>query len=100
MDETGTGGRFDRPENFYAVYGGFRKYVRPDLAPKHIRQFDTNIWKAGRFHPDMPVLEFSCGTGIFLAYLMHKGVRRLAGVDQDANVRGLMPDEIATHFAE
>ena len=87
MNETGTGtgteGRFERPEDFYAVYDGYRDYVRPDLAAKHIRLFDANIWQPGRFHPDMAVFEVGCGTGIFLAYLLHKGVRRLVGVDQD-----------------
>lgn len=100
MIETGTEGRFERPEDFYAVYGGYRDYVRPDLAPKHIRLFDANIWQPGRFRPDMAVLEFGCGTGIFLAYLLHKGVRRITGVDQDANVRRHMPDDIASHFIE
>ena len=104
MNETGTGtgteGRFERPEDFYAVYDGYRDYVRPDLAAKHIRLFDANIWRPGRFHPDMAVLEFGCGTGIFLAYLLHKGVGHFIGVDQDANLRRHMPDEIAEHFAE
>ena len=100
MNEAGTEGRFERPEDFYAVYGGYRDYVRPDLAPKHIRLFDANIWQPGRLRPDMAVLEFGCGTGIFLAYLLHKGVRRITGVDQDANVRRHMPDDIAGHFIE
>ena len=43
MNETGTEGRFERPEDFYAVYDGYRDYVRPDLAAKHIRLFDANI---------------------------------------------------------
>ncbi len=100
MNENGTEGRFERPEDFYAVYGGYRDYVRPDLAAKHIRQFDVNIWRPGALRPDMAVLEVGCGTGIFLAYLLHKGVGRVCGIDQDANVRGHMPDDIATHFVQ
>lgn len=60
---------FKSPEDFYQVYDAHRTYVRPDVRPKHVRNFDDQFWKPADCMPTMSVLEIGCGTGLFLAYL-------------------------------
>ena len=86
---------FARPEDFYRVYDRHREYVRPDLRAKHIRQFDRHVWNVGGFAPAHAVLEIGCGTGIFLAYLAHKGITDFAGIDLDPLVKDHMPEDLA-----
>lgn len=80
-------------------YGGYRRDYEPvRLSAKHVRQFDHEFARAGRFAPTMSVLELGCGNGLFLQYLAHKGTRDFIGVDQDAGVAACMPAAIAERF--
>jgi cyclopropane fatty-acyl-phospholipid synthase-like methyltransferase len=86
---------FEKPEDFYSVYDQHRTYVRAEVRPKHIRNFDDQFWKPADVTADMSVLELGCGTGLFLAYLKAKGIDDFQGVDADAKVRDFMPEDIA-----
>lgn len=85
---------FERPEDFYRTYDRQRPYVRSDVRRRHIREFDRNLWKPGRFQPGHRVLELGCGIGQFLAFLETKGVGDFIGVEMDPRVRELMSPTI------
>lgn len=87
--------KFEKVEDFYAVYGENRTYVRAEVRNKHIAEFDRNLWRPAGFRTDHRILEIGCGTGLFLAYLRAKGVIDFVGLDQDANITAYMPDAIA-----
>ncbi len=86
---------FHKPEDFYSVYGEHRTYVRAEVRKKHIRQFDEQFWFPSAARSDLSVLELGCGTGLFLAYLKHKGVGDFSAVEADRDVLDYMPDDIA-----
>ncbi len=85
--------------NFYDVYTGFRPYEPPVLKSKHIQQFDYEFWTAAGCETSSAVLEVGSGTGMFLAYLEHKGVARYFGLDTDEAVLEVLPDSIKQNFA-
>ncbi len=85
--------------NFYDIYTGFRPYEPPVLKPKHIQQFDYEFWTAAGCDKASTVLEVGSGTGMFLAYLEHKGVARYLGLDTDEAVLKVLPESIKQNFA-
>ena len=87
--------RFERPEDFYAVYDEYKNYAAPDLREKHVRWMDREFWGPAQCDAGMSFLEIGCGTGQFLKYLHHKGVRRFVGIDLDPKVLAYIPDELA-----
>ncbi|MDP7098932.1 MAG: class I SAM-dependent methyltransferase [Rhodospirillales bacterium] len=86
---------FDKPEDFYRVYGEHRTYAPAETRRKHIRQFDAQFWRPAECRAGMSVLELGCGTGIFLAYLRRKRIAEFVGVDADEAVKKYMPDDVA-----
>ncbi|HEC14559.1 MAG TPA: class I SAM-dependent methyltransferase [Rhodospirillales bacterium] len=88
-------GEFRKPEDFYNVYNEHRTYVRAEARKKHIRQFDEQFWLPASARNHMSVLELGCGTGLFLAYLKHKGVSDFSAVEADRDVLDYMPEDIA-----
>ena len=70
---------FEKPEDFYKVYAAYKRYQTPILKKKHIRWFDQEIWTPARCTPETSILELGSGSGEFLAYLKHTGVRRFLG---------------------
>ena len=89
--------RFERPEDFYAVYDEYKDYAPSDLRAKHVRWLDREFWEPARCAAAMSFLEIGCGTGQFLKYLHHKGARRFVGIDLNTKVLAYMPDELAAH---
>lgn len=90
--------KFDTLEDFYQVYDQHRTYVRAEVRPKHIRNFDEQFWVPAEALSSHSVLELGTGTGLFLAYLLAKGCTDLAGVDGDAAVVDYMPEAVAACF--
>ena len=84
--------------NFYGEYENFKGYQTPDLRKKHIAQFDREFWKISGCTPDMSVLEIGCGSGQFLRYLAHKGVRFFRGLDHDPALRAHIHSDVAENF--
>ena len=82
----------------YEDYAAFKNYETPDLKPKHIRQFDRDFWAPAFCTADTSVLEVGCGTGRFLRYLKAKGVNNITGIDQDAGLSKVMPDDVSDNF--
>jgi SAM-dependent methyltransferase len=87
--------RFEKPEDFYAVYDRHRTYVRAEVRKKHLAEFGRNLWVPGEFAPKQRVLELGCGVGLFLAYLQRMGAGETVGVEMDAKALDYMPPEIA-----
>jgi len=83
-----------KPEDFYAVWADHRTYAPAVLKPKYVRQFNDQFWIPARCAPNLSVLEVGCGTGLFLTYLMDKGVTDLTGVDPEPRVLDHMPPAI------
>lgn len=83
---------------FYEGYGDFKGYSTPTLKKKHIKRFDKHVWQPAAFSTDMSVLEFGCGTGMFLAYLKAKGVTSFIGLDHDVKLADHLPDGLSDHF--
>ena len=46
----------------------------------------------------MSILEIGCGTGLVLANLRQKGVRKLIGIDQDTNLEKVLPGPVVDCF--
>jgi SAM-dependent methyltransferase len=88
----------ERAPGFYGSYASHKGYATPTLGPKEVRRFDAEIWGPATFSPGHSVLEIGCGTGLFLAYLKAKGVSRLLGIDLDAAVASVLPDQVRPHF--
>lgn len=87
--------KFEKPEDFYAVYAAHRVQVPAEIRRKHIAEFDRNIWQPCGFKNDQRILEVGCGTGLFLAYLKAKSVSDFTGIDIDASGKEFMPADIA-----
>ena len=77
---------FKKPEDFYQVYMEHRTYVAPIIRKKHIRNFDQQFWRPGKVSSEHSVLELGCGTGLFLAYLNAKKIKKFNGIDSDPNI--------------
>ena len=77
---------FQKLEDFYRVYDQHRTYVRAEVRPKHLRNFDEQFWRPARVSAGHSVLELGSGVGLFLAYLVTKGVTDFTGVEQDEMV--------------
>ena len=86
---------FQKLEDFYRVYDQHRTYVRAEVRRKHLRNFDKQFWRPARASTGHSVLELGSGVGLFLAYLVAKGVTDFAGVEQDEMVIDYMPEDIA-----
>ena len=86
---------FERPEDFYAVYDEHRTYVRAEVRKKHMAEFTRNIWIPAQFQTSHRVLELGCGVGLFLAYLLAKGVTNVTGIEMDPKAREYMPADVA-----
>lgn len=69
--------------------------MKAEVRKKHIRNFDEQLWRPGQFNGNHSVLELGTGTGLFLAYLLAKGITRFSGVDGDPLVKDHMPETIA-----
>jgi len=89
---------FDKPEDFYKVYDSYKVYEPQNLKPKHIRSFDREFWRPSLCSPEMSFLEIGCGTGLFLDYLRHKGVKDYLGVEQDQHAVDAAMPEISPHI--
>ena len=87
--------KFEKLEDFYQVYENHRTYVPAVVRKKHIRNFDEQVWRPGKFESSQSVLELGTGTGLFLAYLVAKGLTDFKGVDGDPKTLEFMPDNIA-----
>ena len=87
--------KFEKLEDFYQVYENHRTYVPAVIRKKHIRNFDEQVWVPGKFEPSQSVLELGTGTGLFLAYLISKGLTNFKGVDGDPKTLDYMPDNIS-----
>ncbi|MCH7487470.1 MAG: class I SAM-dependent methyltransferase [Proteobacteria bacterium] len=86
---------FLKLEDFYQVYDRHRTYIRAEVRRKHLRNYDEQFWRPARASAGHSVLELGSGTGLFLAYLVCKGVTDFTGVEQDEKVIDYMPDDIA-----
>ncbi len=75
-----------------------RTLAPPVLKAKHVRQFDAQVWNPARCTAAMSYLELGCGTGLFLAYLLSKGVRRMIGIDREPLVLDQTLPAVATHM--
>lgn len=84
---------------FYDTYGASKKYTTPELSTKHIRRFDSEVWYPAKMSKDMRCLEIGCGTGQFLAYLDHKGVRDFRGLDLDPALSEIVPAQVRDRFS-
>ncbi|MDA8229905.1 MAG: class I SAM-dependent methyltransferase [Magnetospirillum sp.] len=89
----------DTAPGFYGSYASYKKYATPEIGPKHIRRFDTDIWRPGACAADMRFLEIGCGTGAFLAYLAAKGVTDFVGIDHDPALAAVIPETVRDRFA-
>ena len=82
----------------YESYNTFKSYSTPVVKEKHIRRMDAEIWGPGGYTADMAVAELGCGTGLVLAYLQAKGIRDIAGIDQDAALTDVVPAQVRDRF--
>lgn len=89
---------FDKLEDFYKVYDSYKVYEQQALKPKHVRSFDREFWRPSLCSPEMSFLEIGCGTGIFLDYLRHKGVKEFTGIEQVQAAVDAANPEIAPHI--
>jgi cyclopropane fatty-acyl-phospholipid synthase-like methyltransferase len=85
----------NKATDFYADYGRFKAYQTPKLNRKQIARFDREFWDKTGCTKEMAVLEVGCGCGLFLSYLLEKGVGDFLGVDLDPGVRGHLPDGLS-----
>lgn len=83
---------------FYATYREFKGYETPSLKPKHIRDFDREIWNKSLCQTDMRFLEVGCGTGQVLSYLKTKGAKDVTGIDQDPALADYIPKIAKNNF--
>lgn len=83
---------------FYQTYGAAKSYSTPNLNKKHVRRFDSEVWFPASMDSTMRCLEIGCGTGQFLSYLHHHGVRDFAGIDLDPTLADVVPDVVKDHF--
>lgn len=84
--------------DFYRGYEDFKGYQTPNLRKKHIIQFDREFWTISECTSDMSVLEIGSGSGQFLRYLSHKGVRFFRGLDHDAALSAHIHPDVAKNF--
>ena len=87
--------KFEKLEDFYQVYNNHRNYVPAKVRKKHIRNFDEQFWRPAAVEMHHSILELGTGTGLFLAYLESKGIKKFSGVDSDPKVLEFMPKSIA-----
>jgi len=83
---------------FYDTYAASKNYTTPTLGPKHIARFDNEVWGPAAMNPSMRCLEIGCGTGHFLSYLHHKGVRDLKAIDLDTALSPVIPENVRDRF--
>lgn len=83
---------------FYETYGASKSYTTPSLNAKHIRKFEAEVWQPAGADPTMRCLEVGCGTGHFLSFMKHKGVADFTGIDLDASLGDVVPDDVRDHF--
>ena len=83
---------------FYDTYARFKDYRSPRLEAKHVAAFDREFWTPAACAPGMAVLEIGCGTGLFLAYLRHKGAGEIVGIDRDPALAAHVPAEVREAF--
>jgi len=83
---------------FYDTYAASKNYTTPELGRKHIARFDAEVWAPSDMTPDMHCLEIGCGTGHFLSYLHHKGVRHLKAIDLDTALSTVIPENVRDRF--
>ena len=83
---------------FYANYWEFKGYETQTLKPKHIRDFDREIWNKTQCNTDMRFLEVGCGTGQVLGYLKSKGAKDVTGIDQDPALAEFIPEAAQNDF--
>lgn len=83
---------------FYESYGDAKGYETPDLSAKHIAKFDKEIWCPGNVQTSMKCLEIGCGTGHFLSYLHHKGVKDITAIDLDPKLSDVIPPQVRPFF--
>ncbi len=84
--------------DYYDTYAAHKAYVTPKLGEKHIRLFEREVWDPGKYSANMSILEIGCGTGLTLAHLHQKGVRKLIGIDHDAKLERVIPSSVASCF--
>ena len=84
--------------SLYDHYASYKNYTTPRVGAKHIRKFDTDVWEPLACRSGMSFLEIGCGTGLFLLYLHHKNVASFSGLDQDAKLESVLPDEVKGRF--
>jgi len=80
----------DSGDDFYKSYAAYKRYRTPAVKAKHVRWYDREFWTPAGCTPDTSVLEIGSGTGEFLAYLKHKGVKRFEGVERDRDAVAVM----------
>lgn len=83
---------------FYETYGDAKGYETPDLNAKHIAKFDKEVWAPSHVQQSMSCLEIGCGTGHFMNYLYHKGIRDLSAIDLDPKLKDVIPVEVRPYF--
>ncbi len=84
--------------DFSLTYGAHKSYDTPTLLKKHIRRFDHEFWTPGPPPSGASVLDVGCGPGMFLLYLLDKGIEDFVGVDPDPALPSVMPSEVADRF--
>lgn len=83
---------------FYGNYATFKRYTTPEIGRKHIRRFDSLVWKPAACTAAMRFLEIGCGTGPFLAYLAAKGCTDFVGIDHDPALAEVVPAAVRDRF--
>jgi len=84
--------------DFYSSYSSYKNYSTPSLASKDIKRFDAEIWNPAAFSTELSCLEIGSGTGEFLFYLAHKGLKNFRGIDHDAALKKVQSPEVAPNF--
>ncbi len=84
--------------SLYAHYGSYKNYSTPTVGSKHIRRLDKEVWQPLDCRADMSFLEIGCGTGLFLLYLHKKNVTSFTGLDQDPDLKDVLPEDVKAHF--
>jgi len=85
-------------DTHYGTYSEYKGYTTPVVRDKHLRRLDAEFWTPTACTTEMSVLDIGCGTGLFLAYLAAKGVRKFTGIDSDLNLQGILPETVAGRF--